>query len=523
MYNNFIFVKIITSVLILISAHVCIFSQPNRLAETVTISAPDKFSTLDTLTAISSDAAAERVRDLMFNSLVKKDEKFDYVGDLALEIKFSKDGRTITFVLRDNVKFHNGKVLTAADVKYTFDELFKSNSYKSGAFFETVGSSKVAYIALIEIPNTKTVNFVLSRASLKNQFLSNLASVPIIPEGSVARQGAQPTGTGPFKFVSFDREKNIVELQANPDYFEGASTVQNLLVKSVTDAKALEAELQSGAVDIALVGSNLPPDVLKSLGQNPKLKVDQFNGANIDYLGFNTKAPVLRNVKIRQAIAYGIDRQRIINEVLLGRAKIAHSVLPAESWAYFEGAEYGYNPELARQLIRESGYKNERILFKIGVGNMAVSQYAQIVQSLLRAIGLKVEIEALEPSVLRQQLSLGQFQMNAGRWVGGNQDPAFLKDLFWSGAIPGEKLSCCNRSRYSNAAFDKIIEQALNTADRQRAKILYAEAQKIVSSDLPLLPLWYPANIIVSNKRVGNIKINQSGDWSFVKDLKVIN
>jgi peptide/nickel transport system substrate-binding protein len=136
---------------------------------------------------------------------------------------------------------------------------------------------------------------------------------------------------------------------------------------------------------------------------------------------------------------------------------------------------------------------------------------------------LNVEIEVLEANVLRKQLVFGEFQMNAGRWIGGNQDPMFLKDLFWSGAIPGERLTCCNRSRYTNPAFDKIIEQALNTDDRNKTKILYAEAQRIVSVDLPLLPLWYPANTVVFSKRIGNIKINQSGDWSFVKDLKVVN
>jgi len=517
------YVKIITIFLILISANADAFSQPDNRAETVTISVSEKFSTLDTLTATASDAAAERIRVLIFNSLVKKDGKFDYVGDLAQEIKTSEGGKTIIFLLRDNVKFHDGKILTAADVKYTFDELFKSTSYQSSAFFETVGGNKVAHIISIEIPNTKTVNFVLSRASLKNQFLSNLVSIPIIPEGSIARQSTKPIGTGPFKFLGFNEEQNIVEFQANPDYFEGAPTVQHLRVKSVTDAASLQAELQSGTVDVAPITYNLPPDILKSLEQNPKLKVEKFNGANIDYLGFNTKSPVLKQVKIRQAIAYGIDRQRIIDELLLGRARIAHSILPAGSWAYFEGAKYNFNPERAKQLVRESGYENEPIRLKISAGNAAVIQYAQVVQSSLRAIGLNVEIEVLEANVLRKQLTFGEFQMNAGRWIGGNQDPIFLKDLFWSGAIPGEKLTCCNRSRYTNLGFDKIIEQASNAADRERAKSLYAEAQKIVSNDLPLLPLWYPAYTVVSNKRIGNIKINQSGDWSFIKDLKVVN
>ena len=111
-------------------------------AEFVTIALPEKFSTLDTLTSTGSDSAADRVRNLIFNTLVRKNESFDYVGELASDISVSPDGMTVTFKLRDNVKFHNGKPFTSADVKYTFDELFKSNSFKSKAFFDTVPVGK---------------------------------------------------------------------------------------------------------------------------------------------------------------------------------------------------------------------------------------------------------------------------------------------------------------------------------------------------------------------------------------------
>lgn len=202
-----------------------------------------------------------------------------------------------------------------------------------------------------------------------------------------------------------------------------------IYVKTVTDAASLESELQSGAIDVAPITYNLPTDVLKSLEQNPKLKVEHFDGANIDYLGFNTKSPVLKKVKIRQAIAYAIDRQRIINELLLGRATIAHSVLPKEFWAYFEGTKYNFNPELAKQLIRDSGYKNEPIKLKISAGNATVIQYAQVVQSSLRAIGLNVEIEVLEANVLRKQLTFGEFHNECGQMDRRQTRPDFLESF----------------------------------------------------------------------------------------------
>ena len=490
-------------------------------SEYVTIALSDKFSSLDTLTTTASDSAADRVRNLIFNTLVKKNEAFDYVGELAKEINVSPDGMTVTFILQDNVKFHNDKPFTSADVKYTFDSLFASNGYKAGAFFDTVDGQRVAHITSMQTPDDKTVVITVGRPALKNQLLSNLVAVPIIPEGTVDQQKSAPVGSGPFKFVSFDQSQNIVELDANADYWDGAPKVAKVRVKTVTDANSLQAELQTGGVDIAPLPTNLPPDTLKSLGNDPRLRVEQFDGSNIQYLVFNTQSPPLNNVKVRQAIGYSIDRDKIINELFLGQAKTASSVLPPQSWAYAPGTVYTFDPAKAKQLLQEAGYKNEPIVFKYSSGNAAVNQYSQVIQSALNNVGLNVQIEPLEVNTIRTQLAQGQFQMYTGIWIGGNQDPIFLRDLFATSRIPGGAVNCCNRSRYSNPALDKILEDAVNATDREAANNLYTQAQQIVSNELPLFPLWYPANMVVANKRIGNIKIGPSGDWSFVKDITV--
>ena len=339
-----------------------LFSCRTRNTEFVTIGLSEKFSTFDTLTSTASDAAAERVRNLIFNGLVKKNEKFEYVGDLAKEIQTSADGKTVTFVLNENVKFHNGNAFTSADVKYTFDELFKNTTaYKGGAFYETIDDKKVPHIVSIETPDPKTVIFTVSRPALKNQLLSNLVAIPIIAQGTIEQQKTAPIGSGAFKFVSFDQSQNVVELAANPDYFEGAPKIQKLRVKTVPDANSMQAELQSGGVDIAPLPTNLSPDTLKSLGQNPSLRVEQTSGSNIQYLGFNTTAAPLDKVKVRQAIGYAIDREKIIKELLSGQATLAFSILPEGSWAYNAGTKYNYDPNKAKQLLQEAGYKNEPI------------------------------------------------------------------------------------------------------------------------------------------------------------------
>lgn len=501
----------------------------DRGANSVTIALSDKFGSLDTLTGVGSGAADDRVRTLMFNSLIKKNEKFEYVGEIG-DFKIGDDSLTIVYTLKDGIKFQNGKPLTSADVKYTFETMFASSGTKRLSFFETVPDETdpekkktklVSHFTSIETPDSKTIVFKVTRPALVNQTLSNFVTIPIIPEGTGDSQKTHPIGSGPFKFVSYDSVNSIVTLEANADYWEGAPKVPRLTVKTIPDASALQNELLSGGVDIAPNPTNLSPDSLKILNEAPTLKVEQGTGSNIQYIGFNTQATPFNDARIRQAVAYAIDREKIINELFRGQAKIAYSILPEESWAYTPGTKYAYDPAKARQLLQEAGYKGELVKFKFAAGNSAVKQYSEIILSSLREVGFNVEIETLELQALLDSLKNGQFQINTAIWIGGNQDPIFLRDLFASTESPERKPGGRNRARYSNPEFDKIIEEAVNTVDKAKAKELYVKAQEIVSRDLPLLPLWYPANTVIANKKIGNIKINASGDWSFVKDITV--
>lgn len=497
-----------------------------------TIALDGNFSNLDPIGSTTVTANDERLRTLLFNSLVKKNDQFDYVGELAKEINTSADGAIITFVLQDNVKFHDGKVLSSADVKYTLDKLFATNGAKASAFYDTAGTEKKPHILSVETPDEKTVNIKIARPALKNQLLSNLVPVAIVPSGSEVGTQASgtkpPLGTGPYKFVSFDAVQNIAQVEKFNDYFEGAPAIDKIQIKALPDANSLQAELKSQIVDLAPGVINLTPDTFQSLRQDSNLKVEEFDGSNIQYLGFNTQVEPLNNVKVRQAIAYAVNREKIINDLLLGQAKIAHSVLPEGLWAYNAGTKYDYNPEKAKQLLDEAGFKDAngdglremtKISFKTSSGNLAVGQFTQLIVSQLKEVGIPVEIDSVELRVMLSQLQKGQYQMTTGRWVGGNQDPIFLRDLFASSEIPSESRASRNRSRYSNKEVDELLSQAINETDREKAKGLYLKAQDIISAEVPMLPLWYPANMVVANKRVENIKVNASGDWSFVRSL----
>ena len=309
--------------------------------------------TLDQLR--STDAASERLRQLMFNSLVRKDKNFDYEGDLASDIKTSPDGLVYTFTLRDGVKFHNGKPFTSADAKYTLDTLLASDSRKATDFFEGSGDARTPIVKSVEAPAPNTLVVRLNKPSVK--FLSNLVPVGMMPQGYTTDQQKQnPVGTGPFKFVRYDESQQVVDLAAHDAYWGGAPAVKQLRVRTILDANTLQAELRSGGVDLAVV-ANLQPDTYEALKQDANLKVAQFPGVNVVYLSFNVTAEPLSDARLRQAIAYAIDREAIVKELLLGQAHVANSILPEQSWAYAPGQVYTYDPSKAQQILDEAGYK----------------------------------------------------------------------------------------------------------------------------------------------------------------------
>jgi peptide/nickel transport system substrate-binding protein len=501
-----------------------------RPSNSFVIALGDNIRTIDPVGSPSVDAASERVRVLMFNSLVKKNEKFDYVGELASDVKRSDDGTTFTFTLHDGVKFHDGRILSSADAKYTLDLVFSSTFAKSASFFEGSGTSKRSYIKSVEAPDARTLVVTLTKPW--TGLLSNLVPVSIIPKDSYATQKDHPLGTGPFKFISYDSSQQVLDLQANPDYWEGSPHVPLVRVRVIADTNALQAELRSGRVDIAPLPTSLSPDAIKLLGQDPKLQVLQFTGSNVNLLTFNTSQPPLNDVRVRQAIAYATDREGMIRDLLLGQGKIAHSILPEESWAYTPGKIYSFDPAMAKKLLDEAGLKDpdgdgpqmrfsKPIVFKVSGSSVAAKNYAGVIQNYLKNVGVPVSIETAELNTLFDELRRGNFQIFYGQWVGGNQDPIFFKDLFATSEIPTEARASRNRSRYSNKELDALLDEAVNTFDREKAKELYARVQEIVSRDVPVFPLWYQANIVIAKRNIGNIKVDASGDWGFVRNLTV--
>lgn len=505
------------------------FAGCRRQSNSFVIALGDSIRTIDPIGSPTVDAASERVRTLMFNSLVRKNEKFDYVGELA-EIQRSDDGLTYTFTLHEGVKFHDGRTLTSADAKYTLDTVLANTFAKSASFFQGTGADKKSYIKSVEAPNPSTLVITLNEPWMG--LLTNLVPVAIIPVDSYENQKNQPLGSGPYRFVSYDTSQQVLDVEAFPDYWQGPANIKALRVRVIPDMNALQAELRAGRLDLAPLPTNLSPDAVKLLGEDSNLQVIQFTGSNVNLLTFNTSEPPLNNVRVRQAIAHAIDRESMIRDLLLGQAKIAHSILPEDSWAYTTGQTYSFDQATAKRLLDEAGFQDpdgdgpqmrfsKPLVFKISGASVAARQYSQVIQNYLKEVGIPVSIETAELNTLLDLLRTGQFQIFYGQWVGGNQDPIFYKDLFATSEIPTKDRPSRNRSRYSNKELDVLIDEVVNTFDRERASTLYARIQEIVSREVPVFPLWYSANMVIAKRSVGNIEVDASGDWGFVRHLTV--
>ena len=261
---------------------------------------------------IGIDATSERLTQLIFNSLVRKDESSNLVPDLAESWEIS-DPTTYIFHLRDGVRFHDGRPLGARDVVYTFDSILNET-------IQTPKASAYRRISSVEALDDRTVQFRLSQPFAA--FLWNLArgAIGIVPEGSGLEMADHPIGSGPFVFDHYTRDAEIV-LRRNADYFGQAPRLNAVRFKVVPEAIVRALELRKGSVDIAL--NVLPADMAEELRDSPGLRFMEGEGTNYQYLAFNLKDPTFNDVRVRRAIAHAVDRDAIVASLWRNHARLA--------------------------------------------------------------------------------------------------------------------------------------------------------------------------------------------------------
>jgi peptide/nickel transport system substrate-binding protein len=463
----------------------------------------------------ATDGQSQHLDGLIFSSLVERDEQMNLRGDLA-ESWDAPDPLTYIFHLRPGVRFHDGSALTAADVKATFDFILNAanHSAKRGAF---------RMIASIEAPDARRVIFHLKEPYASFLWTVSRPAIGIVPANAGTNSSRTLIGSGPFQFMSQAQDDEVV-LAANADYFGGAPGISRLRARVVPDAIVRALELRKGSADLEI--SSLSPDIVPVLARRPELGVSERAGTNLAYLGFNMDNAIVGRREVRQALAYATDREMLIRYLLHGQARIATGVMPPNHWAYEPNVTaYSLDPARAEALLDAAGFPRKENGVRMHVMlKTSTDEQARLVGAALqeqwRHVGVALEVRSLEAATLLSDLVKGNFEINLFRWVGANNDPDVFEFLFSSKRFPPDGA---NRGHYRNARMDALTDQIRVEMDREKRKVLCSEAQKILATDLPYLPLWFVDAISVHQKELGDLLLSPSGDFDFLAKLKINN
>ena len=457
---------------------------------------------------IGADAYSEHVDGLIFSSLVGRDANMKVIPDLAQSWDMP-DPLTYIFHLRRGVKFHDGRPLTSADVKFTLDSIL------SGPI-KTTKRQTFKLVTSIETPNDDTLVIHLSEPYASLLWNLSLPGIGIVPRGSGAEMAQHPIGTGPFRFVSAATDEEIV-LERNENYFGLAPKIERLRMRIVPDVTVRALELRKGSADAAI--NSLTPDMVVTLAQERGLAAVQEPGSSMAYLAFNFEDPILAKREVRQALAYATDRATIIKYLLRGQARRAQSLLPPNHWAFdADVQQYDFDPAHAESLLDAVGYPRGadgvrlRLTLKTSTDEF-VRLTSEAIADQWKRVGVDLELRPLEFATFYADVSRGSFQIYSLRWVGGNNDPDLFESVFSSKKMPP---AGSNRGHYKNAELDSLLDQSRIEMDQVKRKKILARVQEIVATDEPYINLWYVDNVCVHRERLAGISLSPGGDYDFL-------
>ncbi|MGC1475507.1 MAG: ABC transporter substrate-binding protein [Terriglobales bacterium] len=464
---------------------------------------------------VGLDGQSERIDELLFDALLTRDEHFNVQPGLAERWEIL-DPLTYVFHLHSGVTFHNGQPLTSRDVKWTFDSLLQGK-------IRSAKTSTYRFVDRIETPDDLTVVFHLKEPWAALLWNLSEGAIGIVPYGSLDEITRQPIGSGPFKFISAETDKEVI-LQRNDTYWGEIPRLARVRFAVVPDATTQALELRKGSADLTS-NSPMTPDTVITLERYPSLVVEHGPGTRLAYLAFNLRDPILKDVRVRQAIAYALDRRPMMEYLWRNQVQPAYSILPRQSWAYDDDVpHYDYDPGKARRLLDAAGHPavngvRFHITMKTSTDENTRLMVA-VMQQQLRDVGIALDIRTFEFATFFADVSSGAFQFYSLRWTGGIEDPDIFDAVFHSRNFPPAGR---NRSFYSNQRVDSLIDQAQRETDQNVRKRLYGEVQEILAQDVPSINLWYFDNVVVHTRRVLNVTLNPSGNYDFLKTVEISN
>ena len=465
---------------------------------------------------LSTDSASHDISGYVFNGLVKYDKDLKVVGDLAESWDFSPDKLSITFHLRKNVRWHDGKPCTAHDVMYTYKVIIdpKTPTAYAGDF--------------LLVKKAEVIDDYTFRVTYDRPFAPALISwgASIMPrhllEGkdiTTSPLGRAPVGTGPYKFREWVTADRIV-LTSNHDYFEGRPYVDRRIFRVIPDSATIFLELKNAGVDM----SGLTPLQYAKQTEYPKFR-QQFNkykylSFSYVYLGYNLKHAFFKDKRVRQALSYAINKEEIIEGILLGQGVIATGPYKPDMWAYNpEVRKYPYEPETAMALLSEAGFTKgtDGLLYKNGKpfeftvitnqGNDVRIRCAELIQRRLAQLGITLKIRVIEwASFVNEFIDKRNFEAVILGWTIPN-DPD-IYDI-WHSSKQGPKE--LNFTSFENREVDDLLVKARETLAQDERRKYYWRIQEIIAEEQPYTFLFIPDALVALQKRFKDIEPAPAG------------
>jgi peptide/nickel transport system substrate-binding protein len=436
---------------------------------------------------------------------------------LAESYKVSEDGKTFTFKIRSGVKFQDGTPLTAKIFKDTYDRILDP---KTGA---TVAANFFAGVKSLTAPDDSTL--VIELGAPNATFLYNMAMQgylqPLSPAALTkggADYGRNPVGVGPWKFKEWVTGQSVT-LVRNDDFNwpqpfyknKGKTYLDQLQYKFIKDPQTMLAALDSGSVDVVLGAA---PKDAQRYRKNSKFQVDSRDKQGLGlFMEMNLDNDILKDINVRKALNMAINKDAMIKTVLNGEGSPAYGPLPSTIFGYDPKVKdygYKYNKKEAIKLLEESGWKknSKGIMEKDGkelsfelLSYDRFNQQAQVVQAMLKDIGVNISIQTMEPGTLIEKVSKGSYQLSFLGYT--YYDPDILYLLFHSSQIGG-----LNHVRVNNPELDSLLEKGRTEMDSNERKKIYAQVQKIVVEQAYWAPIYVDKQFTIVNKRVQNLKFS---------------
>ncbi len=478
---------------------------------------------------ITSDSSSHEIGNLIYSNLVRTDKELRLEGELAERWEISKDEMTITFHLRKGVKWHDGEEVTAEDVDFTYRYMVDPKTPTAyGESFLQIRQAEVVDRYTFRVTYEKPYSpallswgiWILPRHILEPAWKAGV-------DLRTTQQNRHPIGSGPYMFREWKTGEKVV-LEANPAYFEGRPYLKRVVYRIIPDQSTIFLELKAKNIDLA----GLTPIQYRRQTDYPAFRkaFDRYRylANGYAYLGFNLLDPRFQDKRVRQAMAYAIDRQEIIDGVLLGLGRPAVGTYKPGTWWYKEGVKsYPFDPERAKALLAEVGWKDtdgDGILDRDGTpfsftirtnqGNLVRQQTAEIIQRRLRAVGIDVKIHVVEwAAFLNTFVKKKDFEAVILGW-GLGLDPDQY-DIWHSSKTGPDEL---NHFSYKNPRVDALLEAGRRTFAEDKRKAIYGELQDVMAEEQPVVFLYVPEALPVVSGRVRGIQPAPAGiTYNFTK------